>query len=463
MAITSKEFNMPACVVLSSTHAAWAQAVVAYCAQATTSCFLVDSSERVNAELSAAPAAVLVVSGAWNDAACARVIHDAHRVAPDVVVMVVCDDGIPTLAEARGAGVFAVCKKHDEPAVIVSWLAAALDLAQSRLAMRRQRESLQRMVDLSDTLSSFASMDEGLHAILTTAVELIPATGALLLMQDDGTLRLSAALPPYDAVLDKEPPEKLMALAMQAAERRVPCREEQCLAFPLLWRDRARGVVWLEGDDLPTATPEAMALFIAHAAAALENAILYDLAAIDRMTSLLTRTFTIKRLFEEVKSAYRTGHELTVLMMDLDHFKEINDSYGHLAGDRALHEIGVLLHAGQRETDILGRYGGDEFLAILPNTSVAGGFEVAQRIQRTVANYRLNVNGLDIPLGISIGIGSLRHAGALPDQQQPPADHHFFQQALEMLIAQADTAMYHTKNEQITHIAVGTPLDWPNT
>ena len=131
-----------------------------------------------------------------------------------------------------------------------------------------------------------------------------------------------------------------------------------------------------------------------------------------------------------MKRAIRTGRPLSLLFVDLDGFKGINDRYGHLCGSRALVEAAERIRSGARETDIAARFGGDEFALILPDTGRDGAMLVARRVRERVAGQPfLAAEGIGYRLTASVG------AATLCDQAGTP----------ESLLAAADTAMYRVK------------------
>ncbi len=168
---------------------------------------------------------------------------------------------------------------------------------------------------------------------------------------------------------------------------------------------------------------------------ALNNALAHDrlehLAAIDPLTEAYNRRFGLARLREEFGRALRTRSPLGVLMLDLDHFKQVNDTYGHLVGDRVLRTVAGACRRVIREGDVLIRYGGEEFLILLPGASCADLAELGERVRRTVADASLTVGEQRIGVTISVG------GASYPETDVDSA---------ETLVARADGALYAAKN-----------------
>jgi diguanylate cyclase (GGDEF)-like protein len=154
------------------------------------------------------------------------------------------------------------------------------------------------------------------------------------------------------------------------------------------------------------------------------------LTSVDDLTGLFNSRFLDGALHREVKRAIRTGRPLSLLFVDLDGFKGINDRYGHLCGSRALVEAAQRIRSGARETDIVARFGGDEFALILPDTGPEGAVLVARRVRERVAGQPfLAPEGIGYRLTASVG------AATLCDRTGTP----------ESLLAAADAAMYRVK------------------
>lgn len=133
------------------------------------------------------------------------------------------------------------------------------------------------------------------------------------------------------------------------------------------------------------------------------------MATIDELTSLPNRRHILKRLNEERLRATRMKQDLACIMIDIDHFKDVNDTYGHLTGDKILKETAAIIMGSVRTYDIAGRYGGEEFLLVLPDTNIKDASVLAERIRLTIeANLHLQAGvTINTPITISLGIATL--------------------------------------------------------
>ncbi len=133
---------------------------------------------------------------------------------------------------------------------------------------------------------------------------------------------------------------------------------------------------------------------------------LLALAYTDELTGLPNRRFLVERLAAAIKTAHARIESLSVLLLDIDRFKQINDRFGHLVGDRALTEFAKVLKASSRSTDVIGRWGGEEFLYILPGPLSAAEAQ-AERVRTAVAAFPFGAPEVDMQLTVSIGVTEL--------------------------------------------------------
>ena len=138
-----------------------------------------------------------------------------------------------------------------------------------------------------------------------------------------------------------------------------------------------------------------------------ENARLYQEATLDGLTKLYVRRFWERRLYEEVKKALRYRKPLSLIMIDIDHFKKFNDTYGHQTGDEVLKEVAAQISKSMRQgIDVAARYGGEEISVIMPETDLDGGMIMAERLRDAIAKTQLpNPNPLMKPLSVTISLG----------------------------------------------------------
>ncbi|GMR04040.1 MAG: hypothetical protein BMS9Abin22_572 [Gammaproteobacteria bacterium] len=214
-------------------------------------------------------------------------------------------------------------------------------------------------------------------------------------------------------------------------------RDEGILSFvclPLSSQTNRLGVIYFYRTDRDTFTSDEIELLTtlaALAAGAIENARLHartaDQAATDALTGLPNRRILDQRLTEELRRAQRYNKSLSLMLLDIDHFKKVNDNYGHLAGDAVLKTLAKLLSKQIRDVDFAARYGGEEFMFILPETDSPGAKLVAQRIRRAVADTPFPLrDGRKISVTVSIGIVCFPHCGESAQELTERADQALY-------------------------------------
>ncbi len=170
-------------------------------------------------------------------------------------------------------------------------------------------------------------------------------------------------------------------------------------------------------------------------------------ATVDPLTGLRTRPYLFDALERELARSQRTGRSFCLLMIDLDDLKAINDHHGHLVGDRALRLVGDVIHAGIRRIDTGARFGGDEFVVLLPETEETGGWVLAEKIREGVADGSLVADGGAVPTSVSVGMATFPNDG----------------ESVGELLERADAAMYGVKRTRIERRAGIGVMDVPPT
>ncbi len=162
---------------------------------------------------------------------------------------------------------------------------------------------------------------------------------------------------------------------------------------------------------------------------------------VDGLTNVFVRRHFLERFREELKRAFRYQFPLSVLMVDVDHFKSYNDKFGHLVGDKTLREVAQVIRENVRRVDVIGRYGGEEFVIVAPEIAKVQGQELAERIRSAVARKRLRIYDEETQITISIGISSF------PEDLSDKSYSEFSEDCLSLLIERADKALYTAKEE----------------
>jgi diguanylate cyclase (GGDEF)-like protein len=165
-----------------------------------------------------------------------------------------------------------------------------------------------------------------------------------------------------------------------------------------------------------------------------KNSALSEISARDSLTGLYNRWYVMEKIDSEMNRSLRRGSPVSLIMMDIDHFKRVNDSFGHSAGDRVLRSVGQVLRDSCRVYDVAGRYGGEEFCIVLPETKVGNTTVVAERIRERLAASRFDVGEESVVVTASIGIAGIESIEA-EDGLSPLS-----------LIDRADQALYSAKH-----------------
>lgn len=356
-------------------------------------------------------------------------------------------------------------------------LAIANEMLQAELVEREraQNAAAQRARELTELhkateyLLTTIELEPLLGNILDAVTRAIPDAekGMLYLMaRDTGQLEMRAIIGYNDERIQNLPTEKYGYVA-KAVQERMPqlvtnaqddlfIRYEgnidevrsiqSAIVAPLILKNEVIGALSLESPKEKAFTSDdlrVLVTFAATATAAIRNAQLHGevqkLASTDTLTNVYNRRGFMELSKREIERARRFGRPLSAIMVDVDHFKDINDTYGHAEGDRILRMVAERLNSNIREIDILGRYGGDEFTIILPETDLFVATNVAERVRRSITEIPTLMKDEPIQVTLSIGV-----ARANPET----AD-------LMALLESADAAMYIAKQAGGNRVEVG--------
>lgn len=225
--------------------------------------------------------------------------------------------------------------------------------------------------------------------------------------------------------------------------RRIGVTQEiQPLRLPLIFEENLLGILWIWGKGLTQSDLPILSIFAKQIGTSLERARLFQevqsLALTDPLTGLQNRrsVFELGRI--EFSRAQRMDRPFCCMMIDLDYFKKINDKYGHQTGDQVLQEFAQRCLRSLREVDLVGRYGGEEFIVLMPETSRDMAVQVAERLRTSFSERPIIISDLEISVTTSIGVAS-------KDENTPH---------LEALIARADQALYIAKHKGRDRVAI---------
>jgi len=315
------------------------------------------------------------------------------------------------------------------------------DLQRTFRELRRQLSNMNELHQISTVIGSVLDPNEVMARTLDGLARLVEHDRACIYVIGDDDLAVRAAdrgpasrLPPRRVRRGEGP----IGLVLAAGESVLPPSEALSLTVPLRAGGTTVGALHLvreRGPALSEDERKLIELVAAEAAAAIQNARLYEqtrrLATTDPHTGLFNYRYFREALSMELARARRLGYVIGLLMIDLDNFKQVNDTWGHLAGDQVLRQVADQLRCNLRRTDVLARYGGEEFAVILPGLGAAGVYAVGEKLCRAVRLLRRSQCGDQAPARITISVGGVSRAPSEVDEAQ--------------LVSAADTALYQVK------------------
>lgn len=305
--------------------------------------------------------------------------------------------------------------------------------------LRREQRARDRADSLARILRVAATRHEPESLVQAVAPELLAVSGAgrvvvYLAGEDAALVPVTAAISaPGEEPSPTEPALEVTPalLARLVAERRPLVDAPSLLLIPLLADERVAGAVGFHWGSRPAPPEPDLIEFLAGIAEqvslGVENARLFarlaQLASTDELTGLANRRRFTEALRLELARARRTGDPLALVLADVDHLKQINDTFGHPAGDAAIRHVASRLRQGCREIDLAARLGGEEFGLILPGTDRAGAVAVAERIRRDLADSTVASMG---SVTASMGVTTFPHDGLLERQIVEAADARLY-------------------------------------
>jgi len=357
--------------------------------------------------------------------------------------------GAVTLCGASG-GRFAANAPDRLSAFVPAVALAAINVEQ-RARLNRNVREISLLYEMSSLVQSTSDLAKLYEAIVERAGKIVPYENCTIFVFDPTEKRLVARATRGQVVnlIDHIPFEHGNGISGWVAQRRkqifipdllkeagllnvelIPPRVRSFLSVPMMAQENVVGVLNVSHSQPHAFSPEdvrVLTILAGQAAHAIEHGetvrSLEKMAITDGLTGLYNHRYFQMRLDHELKRAQRYRLDMTLMMIDIDHFKSINDRHGHSTGNIVLTELAALLRRNVRESEIVARYGGEEFAVILPQTSGEEAVVAAERLRRAVAAQSLrSVDGVAFSVTISIGLADFpRHAGT-PDDLQAKAD-----------------------------------------
>lgn len=334
-------------------------------------------------------------------------------------------------------------------------------------AEREQRQLAEAMVAAAKALSATLELDEVMDIMLEKIADVVPYDSAVI-MQVDGTTAFTRRARNYQRYgydietkiknarfnIKETPNLYTLITTMQPFvipdvnhydgwNKKITGNPVQSwLGTPVIAHGKVIALFSLDKLEPGFYTEEhaqKLKMFASHAALALENARLYQevqrLAITDALTGLYNRRFFFERAVQELDRSRRYRHPLAMIMMDLDHFKKVNDKFGHPAGDLVLATIAQIARKQLRQSDIAARFGGEEFIFLLPETTPQQAEQIADRLRLSLAAYSIPYEGKIITVTASFGISGLNCVEHITDTER----------VIEQIIALSDEALYQAK------------------
>ncbi len=328
--------------------------------------------------------------------------------------------------------------------------------------LKRTVDALQIFSEIGKTLTSTLEIKEVLRVVLQKISELLEPTSWSLLLLDEPTQELRYEILINEPTVDRKKTvrlgQRIVGWVAQVgkpvlwpdptdddhltppADIRPDTGVTSLICVPLRSKGKSLGVIEIrrKGKDAITFVPDdfaTLAVIADYAAIAIENARnfqrIQELTITDDLTSLFNVRHLHTLLEAEVSRAGRYKKQFSMLFLDLDHFKEVNDTHGHIHGSQLLKETAEVIKEHIRTVDYAARYGGDEFVILLPETTKPEAIRIAERVRSAIeANVFLAEKGLHVKFTASFGVATF------PDDAQSKDD----------LIRLADEAMYKVKN-----------------
>jgi len=358
--------------------------------------------------------------------------------------------------------------KTEGPEKLLLWVDVGLKAAFTIQLLLKSRLGLQYILDVTPELHKIQQIQEifqgilhqvsGLVGIVNSFIAIFPenrkdnldfdAKGFIATIEENslviqvGTGKFSGRNNISEVIV----PEKLNEMNQIINSKKIYIDDTRTIV-PLVLREEILGIIYLDRTINHPQDIELLQIFANQAAVAIHNAILHEMATFDTLTGAFVRRFFDQWLIRELRTCFRSQTIMTLLLVDMDKLKFINDTYGHVIGDKALTIIGKILKESTRTTDFVGRYGGDEFAVILPQTKLEQSKIVIDRILNFLKVKTIEMKEAPLQVSVSIGACSINPHKFDFNEMPRPISQGYFESMAKELVLQTDKMLYKSKDE----------------
>ena len=372
--------------------------------------------------------------------------------------------------------------KSEGPEKLLLWIDLGLKSAFMVQMLNKSRQGLRYILDVTPDLNRIQPVEEllrgillqiaGLMGVMNSFMAVLPPShlkekeseGFVALVEEESELLIRVATGKFSSQTSMVPTlDSPIREAIQDVlnDRRIAVSDD-CTLIPLQVGETVLGIIYLDQSIASSEDIELLQVFANQAAVSIHNSQLYEMASIDKMTGVYVRRFFESWFLRELRTAFRISQPLCLLMIDLDDFKRINDRAGHLAGDHALSKMGHVLLKATRASDIVARFGGDEFAVILPQTPVENIDIVINRIYELLKGQSIECADGPIEIRCSIGASSVIPQRFDQERIPRPLPQGYYERMSKAMIAGADSMLYEEKKSRKGKGVSCAAVPWPD-
>ncbi len=358
--------------------------------------------------------------------------------------------------------------KSDGPEKLLLWVDVGLKSAYTLQMLNKSRQGLKYILEITPELHKIQMIENLIQGILLQITGLLGIVNSFLAVLPDeiDNIEKTSTSDIFLEMLEDVTGLEIRATTGKFCDYRTieGCLEiikikkikevliknevyysDEYSVIPLAVGETVLGIVYLEQNDIKPEDVELLNIFANQAAAALQNAYLYSTATVDKLTGVYIRTFFNQQLMREIRTSFGHKTPLSLILLDIDYLKHINDTAGHLGGDRALTIMGSILKKSIRPSDIIGRYGGDEFIILLPSTPLENVSTVTNRIYENLLGKNIEGDFGSIPICCSMGVSGLKMQELELENIPQAIPRSYIDEIAKQLIDGADKMLYQAK------------------